>query len=267
MSTARAIDLSIIIPTYNEALLVQGQPRIWRTLRKLTGYLHGNAPELDFEIIVVDAQSPDGTAGVVRSLLGGYPMLRLIEASPKPAGQFTKGRQVALGMLSARGRYALFMDADLATPLPHLQQVFALMQRGEPIGIGVRPLQGAHRGLRQRISRLGNWLAQGLLVPGIDDTQCGFKVLRRDVARQLFALQRIEGFGFDLELLALARHFGYPVSMLPIADWCDVEQGSKLAAGAVLRVAPGVLLDLLKVAWGLRTGAYHAPRISPAPGQ
>ncbi|WP_455926235.1 glycosyltransferase [Pseudomonas putida] len=256
MHTARAIDLSIIIPTYNEALLIQGQPRIWRTVRRLTGYLHAHAPDLAFEVVVVDAQSPDGTAAVVRSLLSGYPMLRLIEASPKPAGQFTKGRQVALGMLSARGRYALFMDADLATPLHHLQQVVALMQRGDPIGIGVRPLHTAHRGLRQYVSRLGNLLARWLLVPGVADTQCGFKVVRRDVARQLFTLQKIEGFGFDLELLALARHFHYPLSILPIEGWRDVEQGSKLGSGALLRVTGGVLLDVLRIAWALRTGGY-----------
>lgn len=264
MALARAIDLSIIIPTYNEATRVQGVPRIRHSLCQLSAYLAWHAQGLTYEVMVVDAQSPDGTSQVVAALLGGWPALKLVDAGPKPAGQFTKGRQVALGMLQASGRYALFMDADLATPLHHLQQVFALMARGEPMGIGVRSLHHAHHGVRRSISRVGNWLAQRLLVPGIDDTQCGFKVARRDVALQLFALQRVPGFGFDLELLALARHFGYSITALPIPDWQEVEAGSKLAPRAAVKAAVGVLIDMLLIDWRLRSGAYDvcvAPRL------
>jgi len=249
------VDLSIIIPTYNEAMPVAGVPRLERSLEQLSVYLARHASQLAVDIVVVDARSPDGTAQVVLA----HPGVQLIDAGPRPAGQFTKGRQVALGMLGARGQYRLFMDADLATPLHHLQQVFALMARNEPLGIGVRPLGVTHRGVRQHISRSGNYLAQWLLVPGIEDTQCGFKVFRADVAQALFSRQRIGGFGFDLEVLALARQLGYPCTVLPIDDWRDVKQGSKLGGVAIAKVAVGVLADIARIRWALHSGLYDEP--------
>lgn len=258
MSKHATIDLSIIIPTYNEAVLVDKVPRIKRNLHLLSEYMQKHAHGASYEIIVVDADSPDGTSSVVRSLLKTIPHLTLVSAGPKPPGEFIKGKQVALGFAKASGEYVMFMDADLATPLTHMQEVFGLMKANHPVGICVRDLNQSHKGIRKFVSNLGNVLVRVVLTPGVRDTQCGFKVFRSDAASAIFSQQRVISWGFDMEAIALAHKYGYDITLIDVPDWHDIVQGSKIGGSSALKAAMQVLPDLVRIRWGLWTGKYKS---------
>lgn len=247
-------DLSIVIPAYQEAALIVA------SLSRLAAYLAGH-PELGrVEVIVVVAESSDGTAQLARGCSRLLPGLTVLAAGPR-AG---KGRDVRLGMLAATGRYRVFMDADLATPLHHLESVHRLMQREVGAAIAVRDLLTCHSSRKRRlITRGGNMLARLLLLRGLKDTQCGFKAFRDDVCDAVFSQARIDGWGFDLEVLALTRRLGHEVVTFDVDDWSD----PKAAAQGLVQDAPGraalrVLLDLLTVRADLWRGRYE---LAPAP--
>jgi len=256
-----SVDLSIIIPTYNEAVMTKDkQPRIEQNLKQLSSYMKSHAKGISYEILVVDADSPDGTGEIVEKCKSQVDHLRLISAGPKPPGQFIKGKQVAIGAKEAKGRYIMFMDADLATPLSHLQEVFELMKADKPVGICVRNLSSSHKGIRKFVSNFGNMLVRVVLTPGIPDTQCGFKVFRADAAEQIFSQQRVISWGFDMEALALARKYGYSISQIDVPDWHDIVTGSKIAGTSAFKAAVQVLPDLVRIKWGLMTGKYKSAK-------
>lgn len=209
------MNLSIIIPAYQEAL------RIPRSLVALAAFLRSR----DFgavEVIVVVSPSPDGTPGLVRESSGLFDSLKVIESGEGSL----KGQNVQIGMLAASGSRRVFMDADLATPLHHLDEVFRLMDAGAGVVVGVRDLHSSHTGVRRLISQVGNFLVRVLLLPGISDSQCGFKAFSSDAASRIFVRQKTRGWGFDMEILAWARRFGYLVAVVPIPDWADIEGGT-----------------------------------------
>jgi dolichyl-phosphate beta-glucosyltransferase len=211
------IDLSIIIPAYNEAR------RIGVSLATLSDHLQAHGRDLGtVEVVVVVARGHDRTAELARAQANAFETFDVIDAG-EPAG---KGRDVRLGMRAARGRYRMFMDADLATPLHHLETAAKLMREDADVIIGVRDLQQSHRGLRKLISNLGNQLVRRLLDLDIHDTQCGFKAFRGPVADDLFERQTIVGWGFDIEVLALANQRGYRISTIAVDDWQDVAGGT-----------------------------------------
>lgn len=254
-----SLDLSIIIPTYNEAVKTgSALSRIEKNLLQVIDYMKKNGKNISYEIIVVDADSPDGTGQLVRKLARRHHQIKLISAGPKPEGQFIKGRQVALGFEKAHGDYVMFMDADLATPLKYLQDVFTLMRGDAPVGICVRNLSRSHHGIRKFVSNIGNLIVRLVLTPGIGDTQCGFKVFRADVAEQIFSQQRVISWGFDMEALALARKYRYPITLIDVPDWHDVIEGSKIAGSSALSAAIRVIPDLMRIKWGLLTGKYKS---------
>lgn len=244
------IDLSIVIPTYKEAF------RIEDTISQIAKYI--NSKKISAELIVVDAQSPDGTAEVAKKSAHLFKHFKLIDAGPKPPKKAIKGKQVQMGMLAAQGEYIVFMDADLATPLKYLDDVLDLAKKDKPIGICVRNLQKSHTGLRKLISGSANFLVQMLILPGIKDTQCGFKAFNKKSAKAIFAKQTVMGWGFDMEVLAIARQMGYQIETIDVPDWQDIKEGSKVssskfsAAKAALQTFP----DLIKIKWGLTTGKY-----------
>ncbi len=244
------IDLSIVIPTYKEAF------RIEDTISQIAKYI--NSKKISAELIVVDAQSPDGTAEVAKKSGHFFKHFKLIDAGPKPHKKAIKGKQVQMGMLAAQGEYIVFMDADLATPLKYLDDVLDLAKKDKPIGICVRNLQKSHTGLRKFISGGANFLVQLLILPGIKDTQCGFKAFNKKSAQAIFAKQTVMGWGFDMEVLAIARQMGYQIETIDVPDWQDIKEGSKVssskfsAAKAALQTFP----DLIKIKWGLTTGKY-----------
>ncbi len=246
------LDLSIIIPTYKEA------GRIGKTLEELASYI--KAHKYKTEVLVVDAGSPDKTREVAETKAKLFANFRFVDAGPKPPRRAIKGKQVRAGVFEASGRYIMFMDADLATPLKYLQQVYAAIDADQPVAICVRNLQESHKGLRKLISGFGNFLVQMLLLPGIKDTQCGFKAFRSDAAQEIFGRQTILGWGFDMEVLAVARKLGYDIELIDVPDWKDVTKGSKISGSPAVQAALQTFGDLLNIKWGMITGRYRQPR-------
>jgi len=240
--------LSIIIPTYNEA------GRIGKTLDELSDYL--KKEKIDAEVIVTDASSPDGTASIVKKHQKYFKNLHLLDAGPKPPGKFIKGRQVKKGMLQAKGEVVLFMDADLATPLKYIKEALTQIDSGNEVAICVRNLQKSHKGLRKIISGFGNFLVQLMLLPGIADTQCGFKAFTKDSVRSIFPLQTIDGWGFDMEVLAIARKKGYTIGLIQVPDWQDIKEGSKISGTSPIKASLQTFGDLLRIRWQIIRGRY-----------
>lgn len=257
MDQKNNIYLSIIIPTYNEV------DRIGNTLHQIHEHIKNSSK--DYEVIVVDADSPDGTAQVANKSAKLFKHFKVLSAGPKPAKRAIKGKQVKLGMLDARGEYVMFMDADLATPLKYLAEIENLAKANRPVGICVRNLQKSHTGLRKLVSSMANFLVQLLILPGIKDTQCGFKAFRSDVAKEVFGRQTIVGWGFDMEVLAIARQLGFQIDTINVPDWKDVQHGetdkTKLSGSkfSALKAAFQTFPDLLKIKWRLISGRYKKP--------
>lgn len=206
-----AITLSMIIPAYNEGR------RLPDKLREIRAYLTQQGWTATTEIIVVDDGSRDDTVVQVARLVRGWPGLSIITLPH--AG---KGAALRQGTMVARGDYLLFCDADLSMPLAELPRFLPPASPLCDIVIASREAPGARRfnepAYRHVMGRGFNWLVRQLVLAGIRDTQCGFKRLTRAAARELCALQRQNGFTFDVELLALARARGYTIAEIPI-DW------------------------------------------------
>jgi dolichyl-phosphate beta-glucosyltransferase len=242
------IDLSIIIPAYMEA------SGIAQTLDRLAAFLKTHKYG-EVEVLVVVADSSDGTARIAESKSGLFQNFRVVHAGPRGG----KGRDVRLGMFEAKGRYRLFMDADLATPLEHLEEVKQLIDGGAEVGIAVRNLIKIHSGLmRKCITKIGNILAQVILLPGFKDTQCGFKFFEAKAVEEIFGRMTILGWGFDLEILAVARKLGYKVDVIETPDWTDPKVASVgLVGDSAARAALQVFKDLIRIRWNLMRGLYR----------
>jgi dolichyl-phosphate beta-glucosyltransferase len=227
--------LSIVIPAYNEAA------RIGSTLGATRAFL--DARQLgEAEIIVVDDGSTDSTCNVVEEHARRDPRVRLIRLERNRG----KGAAVRRGVLDSRGMRVLFMDADLATPLGELAKLERAVDDGADIAIGSRGLRESNittrqHPVRESMGRTFNLMVQALAVPGIKDTQCGFKLFKGDVGRRLFGEATVDGFAFDVEILLLARG-RYKVTEVPVV-WRHVEQ-SKVSPG---RDAARMLWDVMKM--------------------
>lgn len=209
-----SLDLSVIIPAYNEA------ERIAPTIRQLGDFL--SASELSYEIVVVDDGSSDDTVGVVEALRVEVPHLRAIRTRPNRG----KGSAVRVGMLCARGRIRLMTDADGSTPATEIPRLVNPIRVGHTdIAIGSRYADGSSVEQKQPFyrrwwSRLANQVVQATLVPGVVDTQCGFKAFSAEAAEAVFRRTRIDGWAFDLEALALAKRMGFEVLEVAV-HWSD----------------------------------------------
>lgn len=209
--------LSIVIPAYNEVA------RLPRYLPDVAAFIEGRSP--DGEVIVVDDGSSDGTAAYVDEFSTAHPCVRLVRR-PRNGG---KGRAVLDGVDAARSRYILVADADGATPIAEASLLLAAAERGFEIVIGSRVVGTAPRGrdaLRAALGRVFYSLVNFLAVPGIADTQCGFKLFRLDVARALFRELGEHGWAFDVEILYRAQLAGYGVAEVPVR-WQEIA-GSKV---------------------------------------
>jgi dolichyl-phosphate beta-glucosyltransferase len=238
--------LSLIIPAYNE------EKRLPPTLEAVAGYLD-SSPYADAEIVVVDDGSRDSTAAIAEAAARRDPRIRLL----RNPGNRGKGYSVRHGMLEARGEWILFSDADLSAPIEELPKLMdAAQARGAAIAIGSRALDrsliGVHQSRWREISGIFfNRVVR--LLTGLDfaDTQCGFKLYRRDAARLVFSLQRLEGFGFDVEDLYIARRLGLHAIEVPVR-WNNVE-GTKVG----LLDGARSFTDLLLVRWNSLRGRYR----------
>ncbi len=240
----RPVDLSIIIPCYNEA------QRLPATLRDIAKYLIGS--DLTVEIIVVDDGSKDDTVAVANSMTKLLPMLRVLPFTKNQG----KGHAVKHGMLATKGKLALFMDADNSTPIREVAKLLPFITQNEVV-IGSRHLHESNVVIKQPfyrivISRLGNLLIQALLIRGVRDTQCGFKLFQTAAAHKIFALQRTTGFGFDMEVLAIAQSiFHYKIKEVPVS-WYN----SKDSRVRPIHDAWRTLNDLFRIKHNLVSGAY-----------
>ena len=241
--------LQIVIPAYNE------EKRLPRTLRELRRFVRDHRARLGLvEVIVVDNASSDGTAEVARSADSSVMPVRVLSCAVRG-----KGAAVAAGMAATDADVVAFMDADGATHLDALLESMRLMTLGADVAIGSRAAFGAdtaarHSKLRESGARRYRALT-ARIVPGIGDTQCGFKVLRGDLARATFAELRTVGFSFDVELLARVQRRGVDIEEFPV-QWADVP-GSTFEP---LRHGAGAFLNLAAIAWQLRGTAQSAPR-------
>lgn len=211
------------------------------TLERIGQYLSDQA--YSWRVVVVSDGSCDGTDDVVAAYAATHPAFSLLAYTPNRG----KGRAVRQGMLCVEAQWLLFSDADLATPIEEVEKLFAAVQGGARIAIGSRPLRESKLVVRQpmvreMMGRLFNKAVQLLAVQGIQDTQCGFKLFRRDVARDVFSRCKLDGFGFDFEALMVARDLGYAVSEVPIR-WAH-QEGSKVV---LMRDGPRMLRDLVKL--------------------
>jgi dolichyl-phosphate beta-glucosyltransferase len=232
--------LSIIIPAYNEA------KRLPASLVKVREYL--SATQWDFvEVVVVDDGSTDGTVQVARD--AGVRVLQ----NPGNRG---KGYSVKHGMLEAKGEWALFTDADLSSPIGEVEKLWSAAER-ERVQVAVgsravdRSLVGVHQPLlREAMGRIFNAFMR--LVTGLPfkDTQCGFKLFQTAAGREVFSRQQLDGFGFDVEVLFIAKQLGYASVEVPVR-WDNVE-GTKVS----LLLGFAAFLDLLKVRRNALQGKY-----------
>jgi glycosyltransferase involved in cell wall biosynthesis len=213
--------LSIIVPAYNESA------RLPETLRRIEDYF--TRSHWDFhEILVVDDGSRDATLEAARGFANGNPNIRVL-SNPGNRG---KGYSVRHGMLEAKGQWRLFSDADLSTPIDELDKLWGrLNESGAQIAIGSRALDrsliGVHQpGFRESAGKVFNAVMRGVTGLPFADTQCGFKIFRDDAAREVFARQTLERFGFDVEVLFVARKLGYKAVEVPVR-WNHAE-GSKV---------------------------------------
>jgi dolichyl-phosphate beta-glucosyltransferase len=217
--------LSIIIPAYNE------MHRIGKTLESIRAYLQ--SVSYAAEVLVVINNTTDDTQHVVKSFETSMPYMRILNTGMMDSDSGTKGAAVRKGMLEAKGAYVLFMDADNATELKEIENFWPHFDAGYDIVFGSRYIKGAHTHriwYRNIMGRVSNFLVQAVLLPGIKDTQCGFKCFTSKAAKDIFSRSVIQGWGFDLEVLALARKLGYSMKEAPIV-WHEIGH-SAVKAGA-----------------------------------
>lgn len=237
-------DLTVVIPAFNEAT------RLPRTLTEVLGYL---APsDRDFEILVVDDGSTDDTAGKVGLFSQIDPRVHLIRAESNRG----KGHAVRLGVGEALGDLVLMCDADGSTPFVELARLEVAIAGGADVAIGSRAAKDPARHVRaiwyrKALGTVFNAIVSLLGVKGFTDTQCGFKLFRRLAARDLFAAQRLDGYAFDVEILALAQLKGYKVCEVAL-DWADQPGGKVNLAIDPLKM----LRDIATIRWWLATGKY-----------
>lgn len=249
------MSVSVIIPAYNEA------QRLPMTLRATAAFFA--AQTAPFEILVVDDGSTDETVQSVAEFAAEMPEIAVQCLSY--GGNRGKGHAVRFGMLRATGDLRLFCDADLATPVEEYDIVLAAMaQENAQIGIGSRPLRESHLLVhqpwyREALGRSFNKMVQIFAVPGISDTQCGFKLFTAQAATDVFSRCRLDGFAFDSEALLIARRLGYTVAEVPIR-WSH-KDGSKVH---MVRDGLQMLRDLSRIRW-MHRGLHAAPPLSLPP--
>lgn len=236
--------LSVILPAYNE------EARILPSLKKRHEYLEGQ--NYDYELLVVNDGSADKTSEIVRQAIKDWPHFRLIDNKINKG----KGGVVKQGMLEARGSWRLFMDVDESVPIDEISRLWPYKKNYEII-IGSRYTEGGKVTkkqplVRRIISRGGNMLIQMLVAPGIKDTQCGFKMFNEHAAEEIFPLQTMERWSFDMELIAIAKKHGYKIKEVPVV-WKE-QAGSKVQAA---KAAFRSLRDVFVIWWNKITGKYN----------
>ena len=229
--------VSIVIPAYNEV------HRLEASIRALRAYLAG--VPWSFELILVVELSTDGTLELARRLTARDPAFEVIGNDV----QRGKGCAVRTGMQRARGEISFFMDTDLSTPLPEIDHFLARFAQNPPVDVLVGNRQHAYSEIlqtqhfvRRKMGQTFNAILRGISGIRLADTQCGFKAFRSEARKRIFALQKLDGFAFDVEVLLLAERLGFKVEDMPV-QWSNAE-GSKVR---IVRDSARMLFDALRV--------------------
>lgn len=233
------IYLSIVVPAYNE------EKRLPESLRKIKLFLRTQS--FASELLVVDDGSSDRTAELAESELSGFSG-RVI----KNPGNRGKGFSVRNGILQAKGRYILFSDADLSTPIEEVSVFLKHLENGADVVIGSRALDASaievrQNFLRELMGKTFNRMARLLTFKGVKDSQCGFKAFTHNAARDLFTRQTLDGFGFDVEIIFLTQKLGYKLLECPVV-WRNAE-GSRVR---IVSDSMNMFLDLIRIRWAHR---------------
>ena len=233
--------LSIIIPAHNEA------NRLPNTLEQVLHFL--DAQSFTSEVIVVENGSSDNTLAIAQQFAEKHKRVRVLQS------ERGKGAAVKLGMLEARGEYRFMCDADLSMPVEEISKFIPPALEGTDIAIASREAKGAVRYNEPAYRHLGgrgiNFLIQILILPGLNDTQCGFKCFRADAAEKLFNMQTLSGWSFDIEVLYIARKFGYHTDEIPIHWYHDAETKVRALPDAI-----HMFQDIFRIHANAWRGAY-----------
>jgi dolichyl-phosphate beta-glucosyltransferase len=237
-------ELTVIIPAFNE------ERRLPSTLESVHQYL--STQEESFEIIIVDDGSLDRTVEIVNDFAKHHEGIRLLSYSPNQG----KGYAVRAGIKAAQGELVLIDDADGASPIEELASLKKTISEGADLAIGSRAKPDQTTIVdalpyRRHLGNTFNLFVQSLVLPGIYDTQCGFKLFKRPVAQDIFSISKFNGYAFDVEVLYIATVRGYKIAEVPI-NWHNVEW-SKVH---VLIDAPTMLIDVIKIAIKACMGQY-----------
>lgn len=238
--------LSVIVPAFNEALTLENN------IREFDKYL--SRQNYDYEIIIINDGSCDDTAKITRELSLELPKLRFIDNQVNQG----KGAAVKQGFQEAEGNFQLFLDADNATSIDHLEKVWEQLENGFDVVIGSRnslDVAGAWQEIKQplwkrSLGKMGNLIIQSLTVPGIWDTQCGFKVFSKNSIQKIISRQTINRWAFDVELLVLAKKNNFKIAKIPVV-WKNSAQSRVGIKGYF-----NSLKEIFKIAWNKFRGRY-----------
>jgi dolichyl-phosphate beta-glucosyltransferase len=238
--------LSIIIPAHNE------ESRLPHSLEQVFAFLENQS--YPFEVVVVENGSTDRTLELAQDYASRHPDLRVLHEARRG-----KGLAVRRGMLEARGQYRFMCDADLSMPIEEVSKFLPPALSGFDVAIGSREVRGAVRydepAYRHLGGRLVNLVIRLLILPGLQDTQCGFKCFRREAAESLFHRQVMDGWSFDVEVLYLAERAGYKIAEVPV-DWYYRPESKVRAVRDALRMVS----DIFQIRLNMRNGLYDARR-------
>ena len=229
--------LSIVVPAYNES------ERLSLTLA-IVPYLEGRGTE--FELIFSDDSSTDDTRALMDAAAARDPRFRVVGTSQNRG----KGRAIAEGVLASRGDLVLISDTDFSTPITELPKLEDAIRAGADVAIGSRAKRGSQVEVSQPFHRVlmgktFNLIVQAVILPGLWDTQCGFKLFRGDLAREIFAKMRTAGFAYDVEVIHRARRQGRLVAEIPVR-WINSEPTKVLA----IRHSAHMFIDVFRIRFG-----------------
>ncbi|MBI3402071.1 MAG: glycosyltransferase family 2 protein [Acidobacteria bacterium] len=237
------MSLSVVVPVFNE------QPRLANTLTALCGYLRRQT--WDWEVRVVDDGSEDATVRIAESFARAEPRVH-VQREPHRG----KGGAVRAGLLAARGAYRFMCDADLSMPVAGISRFLPPALSGFDVAIATREGAAARRIgeplYRHVMGRLFNYAVRHAALPGIDDSQCGFKMFTAAAVTAIFPLVTVDGWAFDIEVLTIARAHGLRIVQVPV-EWHYRDESRVVIA----RDGPGMLRELLRIRARIRQGRYR----------
>jgi dolichyl-phosphate beta-glucosyltransferase len=238
--------LSIVIPALNEASRLPG------TLEQIDSFLKQQSYR--YEVIVVENGSSDDTVGVVERFAKTHPYVRLFAGEPRG-----KGRAVKRGMLEACGEYRFICDADLSMPIEEVARFLPPNLTDYDVAIGSREAKGAKRYdepiHRHLMGRVNNFLIKLIALRGFEDTQCGFKSFSREAAEDLFSVQRMNGIGFDIEVLFIAQKRDYMIKEVPIDWYYNSDSKMRLVQDSL-----GIIREMFEIRGNWKRGLYAKKR-------